>query len=298
MFSADTICLRNRCFTSFCLLSSFYRHPSPAEELSLLTLHAAVSRLFLSQFLRGHFKQSSKTEWHVSPFARPISAICLFLGCILLTQERLLAHFLAFPPPPSLFFPVLFWAFFPHSSFVLNEFAGGRESWQENKRICRRLSHFRSICCSLSHPLPPLVLSLSSTGVAVAMMAAFVWHRELCYCIYTLEHPRSDRHTHKRMYAHTRTDPLYQCPRRFIIKAACGRRFEEQNMKRIKQIVWCRRDRHAVRKYLSSSSRWSAQIPLFLSSLSFLCLHASLSSPSGQFQKACIIVYDALLSGD
>lgn len=204
MFSADTICLRNRCFTSFCLLSSFYRHPSPAEELSLLTLHAAVSRLFLSRFLRGHFKQSSKTERHVFPFARPISAICLFLGCILLTQERLLAHFLAFPPPPSCFFPVLFWAFFPHSSFVLNEFAGGRESWQENKRICRRLSHFHSICCSISHLLPLLVLSLSSTGVAVAMMAAFVWHRELCYCIYTLEHPRSDRHTHTNACTHTR----------------------------------------------------------------------------------------------
>lgn len=184
--------------------------------------------------------------------------------------------FPCFSTPSLAFFPVLFWAFFPHSSFVLNEFAGGRESWQENKRICRWLSHFHSICCSLSHFLPPLVLSLSSTGVAVAMMAAFVWHRELCYCIYALEHPRSDSHTHKRMYTHTRND---QCPRRFIIKAACGRRFEEQNMKRIKQIVWCRRDRHAVRKYLSSSSRWSAQIPLFLSSLSFLRLHASFVSP-------------------
>lgn len=238
MFSTDTICPRNRCFTSFCLLSSFYRPTSPAEELPLLTRHAAVSRLLLSRSLRGHLRQSSKTERHVSPFARPIKCYLFIFRLYPADPGEAFSTFPCFSTPSlTLFFPYCFEHFFPQSSFVLNEFAGGRESWQENKRICRQLSHFRSICCSLSHLLPPLVLSLSSTGVAVAMMAAFVWHRELCYCIYTLEHPRSDRHTYERMYTHACTDPLYQCPLRFIIKAACGRRFEEQNMKRIKQIV-------------------------------------------------------------
>lgn len=80
-----------------------------------------------------------------------------------------------------------------------------RELAGEQTNLSVTLTFAQSVALSLSHFLPPLVLSLSSTGVDVAMMAAFVWHRELCYCIYTLEHPRSDSHTHKRMYTHTHT---------------------------------------------------------------------------------------------
>lgn len=192
----------------------------------------------------------------------------------MVTQERLCCISL---------FPHFVLYCFPPSRFCIDEFAGGGKSWQENKRICRRLSLSRT----LSHRL----------SLSAAQVLAWRWWQPLSD---TVNFVIASTHSNiaDQTDTHACTDPLYKCPLRFIIKAACGRRFEEQNMKRIKQIVWSWRDSHAVRRYLSFSSQWRARIPLFLSSLSFLLLHASFVPPSGPFQKACIIVYDASLSGD
>lgn len=138
MFSTDTICPRNRCFTSFCLLSSFYGPTSPAEELPLLTRHVAVSHLLLSRSLRGHLRQCSKTERHVSPFARPIKCYLFIFRLYPADPGEAFSTFPCFSAPSLVLFSrIVLSIFSPHSSFVLNEFAGGRESWQENKRICR-----------------------------------------------------------------------------------------------------------------------------------------------------------------
>lgn len=160
MFSTDTICPRNRCFTSFCLLSSFYRPTSPAEELLLLTRHAAVSRLLLSRSLRGHLRQSSKTERHVSPFARPIKCYLFIFRLYPADPGEAFSTFPCFSTPSlTLFFPVLFWAFFPHSSFVLNEFAGGRELAGEQTNLSATLSLSLNLLLSLPPPFTARSLS-------------------------------------------------------------------------------------------------------------------------------------------
>lgn len=146
----------------------------------------------------------------------------------MVTQERLCS--ISMPPSFCIVFPLsfLYWQECSRG----NELAGEQTNLLDD---------------SLSYIIAPS-LSLISAGVAVALMAAFVWHCELCYSRY-------DSNIPDQTYTHACTDPLYKCPLRFIIKAACGRRFEEQNMKWIKQIVWSWRDSHAVRRYLSFSSQ-------------------------------------------
>lgn len=62
-------------------------------------------------------------------------------------------------------------------------------------------------------------------------------------------------HTHAtRTFVHANSDIMHGCPLRFIIKALSGcTGCEGVNMNRIKQIVWCVKDRHSSSKVLKLS---------------------------------------------
>lgn len=58
-------------------------------------------------------------------------------------------------------------------------------------------------------------------------------------------------HTHKHTPLYANSDIMHGCPLRFIIKAVSGCTGSEgENMNRIKQIVWCVKDRHSSSKVL------------------------------------------------
>ena len=90
------------------------------------------------------------------------------------------------------------------------------------------------------------------------------WHRRMSIrssenCIvvewqtntHACTHTRTHRHTHTTTFAHANSDIMHGCPLRFIIKALSGCAGSEgENMNRIKQIVWCVKDRHSSSKVL------------------------------------------------
>lgn len=58
-------------------------------------------------------------------------------------------------------------------------------------------------------------------------------------------------HTQAHTFVHASSDIMHGCPLRFIIKALSGCAGSEgENMNRIKQIVWCVKDRHSSSKVL------------------------------------------------
>ncbi len=159
MFSTDTICPRNRCFTSFCLLCSFYGPTSPAEELPLLTRQAVVSRLLLSRSLRGHLRQSLKTERHVSPFARPMKCYLFIFRLYSADPGEAFSTFPCFSNPSlMLFFLYSFEHFSPNrllywTGLLERELAG------EQTNLSATLS--LSLNLLLSLPPPSTARSLS-----------------------------------------------------------------------------------------------------------------------------------------
>lgn len=64
-------------------------------------------------------------------------------------------------------------------------------------------------------------------------------------------HTKAHTHTTAHTFVHANSDIMHGCPLRFIIKALSGCAGSEgENMNRIKQIVWCVKDRHSSSKVL------------------------------------------------
>lgn len=71
-------------------------------------------------------------------------------------------------------------------------------------------------------------------------------------CTHARAHRRARARTHT--FVHANSDIMHGCPLRFIIKALSGCTGSEGvNMNRIKQIVWCVKDRHSSSKVLKLS---------------------------------------------
>lgn len=72
-------------------------------------------------------------------------------------------------------------------------------------------------------------------------------HKSVCMHM----HIHAHMYTHAHTFVHANSDIMHGCPVRFIIKALSGCAGSEgENMNRIKQIVWCVKDRHSSSKVL------------------------------------------------
>lgn len=224
------------------------------------------------------------------------SAICLFLGCILLTQERLLAHFLAFPPPPlCFFFLYCFEHFFPPIVFCIE-----RVCWRERELAGEQtnLSVTLSLSLNLLLPLPP-----PSTARSLSKQ-----HRCCCgndgslglapWTLLLHLHTRTSqiRQTHRRTHVRTRVHrSVVSVSSAFhhqssVWPAVWGAEYETDKTNRLMS------ERQACRQKVLKLFLPTEHTNSSLSSLSFLRLHASFVFPVRAVSESlhhclwCIIV--------
>lgn len=130
-------------------------------------------------------------------------------------------------------------------AFILTVLSEGEKAWAwDIKGVCEKGGEWRMTPVLGA---AQVVRRRWAVGIAVWAGAVVKLH---CYSR-TQTHTCAHSHTRTHTFVHADSDIMHGCPLRFIIKALSGYAGSEgENMNRIKQIVWCVKDRHSSSKVL------------------------------------------------